>query len=74
MEPIPKIELHRKALNKPYLYPDDKHVIALAEDKAGPEVGHPITCMDLNQPEEIAEFIVDWLKRAGEIRRFNRSG
>jgi molybdopterin-guanine dinucleotide biosynthesis protein MobB len=32
MEDIPKVELHRKSLNQPYLYPNDMNVIALAED------------------------------------------
>ena len=74
MEEIPKIELHRKALNKPYLYPMDDHIIALAEDQTDSDIEHQITCLDLNQPEKIAVFIEKWLQGPGDIRRINQSG
>jgi len=54
---IPKIELHRKTLNKPFLYQTDSNIIALALDdhsqieKDAPEL------LDLNQADEIAVFI-----------------
>jgi molybdopterin-guanine dinucleotide biosynthesis protein B len=56
--PIPKIELHRVALRKPYLYPDDENVIALATDREiVPE--RPIPLLDISKPEQIARFILD---------------
>lgn len=62
---IPKIELHREALNKPYLYPDDTHIIALADDSPMTSEGNAdareITHLDLNQPEQITTFIMGWL-------------
>ena len=55
-EHFAKIELHREQMHKPYLFKNDSDIIALATD-------HPVTeetdlmLLDLNQPEEISEFI-----------------
>jgi len=53
---LPKIELHRRALNKPYIYPNDHNIIAIAidhelDDKSSPDR------LDINQPQEIADYI-----------------
>ena len=57
-ESIPKIELHRPHLKKPLLYPDDSSIIAIATDSCdGFTADLPI--LDLNNPEQIAEFIID---------------
>ncbi len=53
-----KIELHRAALNKPYLYPGDDAIIALATDSID-DSQRPVPVLDLNQPEQIADFIID---------------
>lgn len=54
-EAFPKIELHRSALNKPLLFPEDSSIIAVASDI-------PLACklpqLDLNAPASIADFIV----------------
>ena len=57
--PFPKIELHRQALGKTLLYPEDPSIIALASD-------HPADCgglpsLDINDSDAIAAFIVAWL-------------
>lgn len=59
-EAFPKIELHRTALQQPFLYPDDPHIIAIASDTplATPDY---LTPLDLNNPELIANFIVSLL-------------
>lgn len=57
-EPFPKIELHRPSLNKPLLYPDDPHIIAIASDCVL-ETPPRMTRLDINQPERIAEFILN---------------
>ncbi len=68
--PIPKIELHRAVLQKPYLYPDDPAIIALVTDQ--PEKSdqkhrqHPLTkakipLLDINHPAGVATFIEHWL-------------
>lgn len=54
-EPIPKIELHRPALGKPLLFPDDPNIIAVATDTPLP---CPLPLLDLNQPQQIADFIL----------------
>lgn len=58
-EAYPKIELQRQALGKPSLYPDDPHIIALACDMPQPRATIPV--LNINQVEEIREFIVKWL-------------
>jgi molybdopterin-guanine dinucleotide biosynthesis protein MobB len=55
---FPKIELHRAALRKPYLYPNDDSVIAIACDQQPPD-GVLIPVLDINDIESIARFIYD---------------
>ncbi len=57
-EQFPKIELHRPSVGKPLLFPEDSSVIAIATDEPLPETP-PIPVLDLNQPEQIAAFILD---------------
>lgn len=54
-EAFTKIELHRSSLGNPFLYPDDSNIIAIASDGSLSKCG--ITCLDLNNPAAIAEFI-----------------
>lgn len=58
-EAIPKIEIYRPNLNKPLLADNDKNVIAIASDGA---VVTKLPVFNLNNPVEIAEFILEWLK------------
>ncbi len=54
--PIPKIEIHRPSLGQPLLATADPHIVAVATDDADSvRIGIPV--LDLNCPEEIAEFI-----------------
>lgn len=55
---LQKIELHREALGKPYLFPDDSNIIAIAVDHDIDEKTSP-TRLDLNKPQQIVEFIED---------------
>jgi len=57
---IPKIELHRNALNKPYIHTIDKNIIAIATDHPVLEKNTPTT-LDLNQPHQVADFINEYL-------------
>ena len=58
--PFPKIELHRPSLNKPFLYPNDPNIIAIATD--APLAAHGVLVqLDLNQPGLIANFITQQL-------------
>jgi molybdopterin-guanine dinucleotide biosynthesis protein B len=56
-ERFPKIELYRPALGKPLLFPEDETIIAIATDAELP-LQAIIPLLDLNQPEEIADFIL----------------
>ncbi len=54
-EPFAKIELRRADLNQPFLYPNDAHIIAIATDS---NVNTHLPQLNLNQPDEIAAFIM----------------
>ena len=69
---FPKIELHREALNKPYIYSTDSNIVAIATDHkldaslekglekdldASNATNSAIPHFDLNQPHQIADFI-----------------
>ena len=59
-ETIPKIALYRHINERNFNDLLDEHVIAVASD-CDLSVDFPL--LDINAPEAIAEFIVDWLKR-----------
>ena len=61
-ERFPKIELHRKDLGKPLLCTNDTSIIALATDSVV-EVPHGLSMLDLNNPAEIADFIIDFFSK-----------
>ena len=52
---IPKVEVHRQATGKPLLHPDDPNIVAVASDAA---IETAVPLLDLNRPDEIAEFIM----------------
>jgi molybdopterin-guanine dinucleotide biosynthesis protein B len=53
-EAIPKLEVHRAATGKPWLYPDDPHILAVASD-VEPEPAFPR--IDLDAISLITDFI-----------------
>jgi len=59
---IPKIELNREDLSKPYLYPNDSNIIALATDHVITDSAAPKK-LDLNQHQEIADFIIKFCSK-----------
>lgn len=59
-ECFPKIELHRPALGRPLLFPDDDSIIAVACD-APLSVAAPIPVLDLNDPPAIGSFMLERL-------------
>lgn len=66
-ERFPKIELHRASLGKPLLHPGDDSIIACASD-----ISHNIPAttrpqLDINQPDEIVRFILQWLQEQHTI-------
>lgn len=58
--PFPKIELHRPALGKPLLYPQDPSIIAIATDAPLPEKP-AIPALDLNDITGLGEFVAGHL-------------
>ena len=56
---IPKIELHRPALGKPLMYPAMSNIIAIATDVPLADKNINLPLLNLNQPVDIAEFIIE---------------
>ena len=58
---FPKIELHRPSTGKPVSYPDDPAIIAYVSD-IEPDDELPIPYLDINRPDEITRFILDFMR------------
>ena len=58
-EAIPKIEVHRRIMDKPLLADNDIHIIAVATDEV---VNTSKPQINLNDISAVANFIYDWLK------------
>jgi len=54
--PIAKLEVHRPALGKPLLFPNDPGIVAVATDAALADCKLPL--FDLNLPAQIARWII----------------
>lgn len=57
-EAFPKIELHRRVLDRPLLFPGDPHIIAVAADGPLP-VTTNLPLLDLDAPDRIAGYILE---------------
>ncbi len=57
-EPINKIALYRRIVNRPLSDLLDQHVIAVASDE---KLETTLPQLNINQPEQVADFIVKWL-------------
>ena len=57
---IPQIEVHRPILGMPMLCLNDTNIIAIASDSA-PRIKAGVTLLDLNNIEEITNFILNQL-------------
>jgi len=55
-EAFPKLELNRPATGRPLMFPDDPSIIALITD-ATDIATHGLPVLDLNQPEQVFDFI-----------------
>jgi molybdopterin-guanine dinucleotide biosynthesis protein B len=55
---FPKIELHRPSLGKPLMYPTMPGIIAIATDTPLADADIHLVQLNLNQPAEIADFII----------------
>ena len=54
-EAIAKLEVHRAAMSKPLLFPQDPNIVAIASDLP---LETPLLQFRLDQPKNIAEFIL----------------
>jgi molybdopterin-guanine dinucleotide biosynthesis protein B len=57
-DPIPKIEVYRKAVGEPLLHPYDANIVAVATDAV---LETSLPRLDLNQPPQIAVFVLKHL-------------
>jgi molybdopterin-guanine dinucleotide biosynthesis protein B len=51
----PKLEVHRPSVGKPFLYPDDPHILAIASDEV---LTVPLPLLSLSDVAAIADFIL----------------
>lgn len=58
--PISKLEVHRPAHGRPPLWPENTSIVAVASDT---RIECPLPVLDLNDPDSIAQFILDFLER-----------
>jgi molybdopterin-guanine dinucleotide biosynthesis protein B len=55
---IPKLEIHRPAIGKPVLFPDDSQIIGLATDAADQFAHVRLPVLDLSNVNAISEFVI----------------
>ena len=53
--PHPKLEVYRASIGKPFLHPDDPHIVAIAADEA---IDVSLPLLPLDDPSAIADFIL----------------
>lgn len=51
----PKVEIHRAEVDKPFIYPEDPYIQAIASDVELPDA--PLPVLDLNDVDAIADFV-----------------
>ncbi|MEL0584187.1 MAG: molybdopterin-guanine dinucleotide biosynthesis protein B [Candidatus Thiodiazotropha sp. (ex. Lucinoma kazani)] len=66
LEAIHKIELHRPSMGKPLLCHTDPNIVAVATDKPVNAVPEHLPILNLNNPQEIAGFIRQYMQQIGE--------
>ncbi len=60
-DPIPKIDVSRAHVGEPLLHPHDKNIVAVASDAP---LDTKLPQLDLNQPSQVAQFLLRHLKLA----------
>lgn len=61
----PKIEVHRVSNAKPFLWPDDPRIVALASD--APPLFAPVPCVNLDDIEAIAALVLAHASPVGAV-------
>ena len=67
---FPKIELHRPSLGKPLMYSTMPGIIAIATDTPLADPDIRLVQLNLNQPEEIADFIIKTILQSSGTVKF----
>lgn len=67
-EDIPKIEIFRPSLNNPLQANTDPNIIAIATDDVL-NIKTPLPILNLNDAEEVAGFVAQWLTQANQIAK-----
>ncbi|EEY38515.1 bifunctional molybdopterin-guanine dinucleotide biosynthesis adaptor protein MobB/molybdopterin molybdotransferase MoeA [Vibrio mimicus] len=57
---FPKIELHRAEVGKPWLYPHDENIIAIAADET---LETALPQMNINDLDTIADFVLNYVEK-----------
>lgn len=57
---FPKIELHRADVGKPWLYPHDENIIAIAADET---IETTLPQMNINDLAAISDFVLDYVEK-----------
>jgi molybdopterin-guanine dinucleotide biosynthesis protein B len=63
--PQPKLEVHRKAVGKPLLYPDDARIVGVASD--GPLAGSTVPVLSIDDIDAIAAFMLGHAAPAARV-------
>jgi len=58
---FPKIELHRPSHDKPFLYLDDKNIIAIATDEKI-KIERDLPQLDINNENQIVDFVLNQMQ------------
>ncbi len=66
-DPFPKLEIYRAANGKPFLHPDDPHIVAVASDCPLPAAQLPR--VDLDDIDAIANLLLNYAQPLDEIKR-----
>ncbi len=61
-EAVPKIELSRREIERPRLFPNDSRIFAIACDYTE-DIDAPIDILDINQPSQIVDYIIQWTEK-----------
>lgn len=68
-EPHPKLEVYREAVGKPFIYPDDPDIVAIASDRPLPAA--PLPCVLLEDVQAIVDIL---LTHAAPVEEAVRGG
>jgi molybdopterin-guanine dinucleotide biosynthesis adapter protein len=74
-DPIPKLEIYRAVLGQPPLYPADSYIVAVAADCAAPaNLPATVAWLDINQPQQVLDWLLARLAGAAATVRPERFG